>query len=126
MKIKLKELEQMRQSIKTISQKEMPIKTSYKISKAMKKLSEENDLFETKRLELADKYAQEKDEKGKAKVEENGTIKIDMSRSEEFKKEMDELLDIEFVLDFEPIEIAELGEINIKPADLIGLEMLIK
>lgn len=123
--MKLMSLEPLMEALNNLSQKELPIKISYKISVAVKKLSIEYELFLSKRRELAEKYAKEKDDQGKAKIEENGTIKIDLTKRELFHREMKELLEVEIELPIKEIHLDELGDVEITPIDIAKLEPLI-
>lgn len=122
MKIYLGELENIIGSMREIIEKEMPIKTSFKFSKAIKKLDEEAQLYDEKRSQLIQKFAQ-KNESGEI-IQEEG--KVTINNMPEFQKEITELNSIEVNLDIEKISINDLGDIDISPKTLLMLDKILE
>lgn len=99
---------------------ELPIKTSYKLSKILKKVGQELADLEEERVKLVKKYGDQDDESQSIQVK-------DSEKYEEFAREFGELLQEEITLDFDPISIDALGdEATFSPAELAALEMLFK
>jgi hypothetical protein len=121
MQIKYSQLTNIINSIKKLSSKELPIQTSIKLAKLLKQLNLENEIFTNEYRKLFDKYA-EKDEKGNIKFENNNAIALKKETIEEFKIKYNELMDYSFNVDFSPISISELKDIQISADDLIALE----
>jgi hypothetical protein len=121
MQIKYSQLTNIINSIKKLSSKELPIQTSIKLAKLLKQLNLENEIFANEYRKLFDKYA-EKDEKGNIKFENNNAIALKKETIEEFKIKYNELMDYSFNVDFSPISISELKDIQISADDLIALE----
>jgi hypothetical protein len=99
---------------------ELPIKTSYKLSKILKKIGQELADLEEERVKLVKKYGDQDDEAQSIQVK-------DPEKYEEFAKEFGELLQEEITLEIDPIPINMLGDsVTFSPAELAALEMLFK
>jgi hypothetical protein len=99
---------------------ELPIKTSYKLSKILKKIGQELADLEEERVKLVKKYGDQDDEAQSIQVK-------DPEKYEEFAKEFGELLQEEITLEIDPIPIDMLGDaVTFSPAELAALEMLFK
>ena len=122
MNIKLGQIENILQSMEVLILKELPIKTSYKLSKLIKTLTSEYELFESKRIDLVKRFA-EKDKDGNVKEFDGGKVNICKDTIQEFNDSFKELCDIDVVVEFEHISIESLGDINISTKDLFNLEM---
>lgn len=124
MKLKLGELNIVLESLNKLIDKEIPIKTSYKLSKLTKKLIDEHSIYEENRMKLINKYA-EKDADNNIIInkKDNSTTMIGENKIN-FNKEFTELINIEMELEFEKIKLDDLGEISISPRDLLYLNFL--
>lgn len=120
--IKLGELDFMLSSLYNLINKELPIKISYKLSKLIKVLASEYELFKQNRDATINKYA-EKDEDGNVRQLEDN--KINILTPNLYQKEITELCEIGFNVDFEKIKIDDLGDINISVQDLLHLDKFI-
>ncbi len=119
--IKLQELPNIINNLNIIAEKDIPIKLSYKLSKLNKKLQEEQKYYEEQNIKIINKYG-EKDDNGELKVnQENNSIPIIMDKIQDFQKEMTELNELEFEVEFDPIKIEEFGSINISPNSILHL-----
>jgi hypothetical protein len=125
-KIKFYELEYILPSLKTILDKELPIKTSYLLTKLSKQINEEYKFFNDKRMELINKYAK-RDDSGKVITNnENRSILIQEEYIEECQIKINELYDIEMDIEFESLSISIFGDISISPKDLLNLDKFLK
>jgi hypothetical protein len=129
-KIYLGELDTILMSLKSFINKEIPIKTTYTLSKLLRNLESEYKILIERRNDFINKYA-ERDDKGKivlSDYNESGDkqVKIKEGLTEECYKKLDELYSIEVEIDFEPINIELLGDINISLKDLLVLDRFIK
>lgn len=115
-KIKLHTLVEAKEPLQNLSTKELPLKTSYKLAKAIKRINDELVFFEEERFKLCKKY-------GKF-VEQNNTYEVEDANMPEFKKEYIELLNIEVELDCERVSLPD--TISIKPIDLLVLDGLVE
>ena len=124
MKLKLGELNTILESLNKLIDKEISIKTSYKLSKLTKRLIDEHSIYEKNRMKLINKYA-EKDADNNIIInkEDNSTTMIGENKIN-FNKEFTELINIEMELEFEKIKLDDLGEISISPRDLLYLNFL--
>ena len=124
MKLKLGELSTIIGSLNKLIDKEISIKTSYKLSKLTRNLMNEYKLYEDNRVKLINKYA-EKDEIGNVKInkEDNTIIILDVNR-DKFNNEFVELINIDIEIEFEKIRLDDLGDVMISPRDLLNLDFL--
>lgn len=114
MKTTLNELVQKADSLEKLLNKELPIKTAFKLGKLANKIKEELIDYYKLRDKLIEKYGSEK----------NGQIIIDQNDKEavkNFMKENTELLSLEITLPYEPIKISELGELKLSSVDMGNL-----
>lgn len=125
MKIKNEVLVNSVQVLRKLNAAELPIKLSYKLAKNIKNIEKELALYEEEKQKLIAKYG-EKDEVGKIKQNDDGTINI--LDTEKWNNDIKELLAIEADISIEKINIDELGKSDFKitPADLGLIDYLIK
>jgi hypothetical protein len=123
-KIKLGEIINIIESLNNILIKEIPIKTAYMLSKLAQKIEPELKNFQNSNNKLIEKYGQ-RDENNEI-INNNGIVPIILDKKEDYKKEIEELLNIEIDIDFEPMSIKSLGDIKIAPKDLFVLDRFIK
>ena len=105
-------------SLQVLSSQKIPAKTAFKITRVMKKVKEEVELFEELKKKLVDEYGV---------VEDNQEFKVVPIGSEHFDKVNSELncvLDTEIEFLFEPISIEELGDIEIENVKINALEYM--
>lgn len=122
--MKLSEIKLLEDTLILLSQKELPFRVSYKISK-MLSLTEKDAIFFTKKFrDIIQKYAL-RDEKGEI-VFEGDNVKIDSTFLSAAEKELAELND----LDIDDIDVfftlEELENLEIKPSELQALLPFIK
>lgn len=108
-----------------ISQKELPVKVSYAISKNISKLESVLKIYNKEREKLIEKYSQ-KDEKGKTIIDENNQIKLQEEKIEDWNKDIKELLDIENEIDIHKFSINVLEGYNMTPAELRVIDYMIE
>lgn len=104
---------------------QLPIKISYKISKNIKAINSEIDIYNMERQKLIDRYA-EKDAEGKPLVDEHNMLKITDMKS--WNDDNLELSKIEVDVDIIPISIEDLINCNcsLSPMELMTLDFMIK
>lgn len=117
MEIKLVEIKAMMESLFKISKQNLPVRISYKISKLIKKLSDEWNFFEGHRQQLIKKYC---NEENKEKIDDISPVK-----KEEFYTELNDLLEEGVEVDFALIKLSEIEQISLSPLDMIRLEKII-
>jgi len=120
--LQLKEITPMLMALSGILEKELPAKTAYWLARAQKGLVSEFEPFEAARKKLVNRYAK-KDETGEAIVDGDHFVVEDMDA---LNAEFAELSDQEVEIKYNPISIEQLGDINIKPVDVLRLGRLIK
>lgn len=103
---------------------ELPIKLSYAFSKNITKIDRELTAYNKERGKLIEKYG-EKDEEGKLKTKEDGTINI--LDIESFNSDLKEILEIETEVDIHVIDLEKVdSNINITPGDLMAIGYMLK
>ena len=133
MKISLNEVRGMQAGLDVILAKEIPIKPAYWLARFLDKIRAEMEAMEKARMKLVEKLAK-KDKDGKPVTltekdrDGNETTKYDFTKDNElkFQAEFDELGKEEFEVDFKPIKLDQLGDINLKPIVLVQLGKLIE
>ena len=110
-----------------ISQKQLPIKVSYAISKNIKKLEKELKIYDEERQKLIDKYCI-KDEEGNNVIDENNNLKIADEHLKAWNKEINELMDIEVDIDIHKFNLYDLmcGNYDMTPAELMIIDYMIE
>lgn len=96
-------------SVGIIKEMVLPVKASYAISKNIKKIEKEIEVYNEERAKLLDKYG-EKDENGNLVVSEEQNIKIAPENVEKWNKDLSELLDIEVEVDIHKLKFSVLEE----------------
>ena len=112
----------MMEALNVVMDKEIPAKTAYWLSKALKELGSEFEAMEKARQTLVNKYAK-KDDEDQLIVEDNQYVMEDMAA---FNAEFIELAEQEIEIKYKPISVDQLGDIQIKGTDLFKLGKLIK
>ena len=118
MKIAVRTLVGSFNSLQVLSSLKIPAKTAFKITRVMKKVKEEMDVFEELKRRLVDEYGI---------VEDNKEFKVIPKDSEHFENvdsELNSVLDTEVEFSFEPISVEELGNVEIEPVHLHVLEYM--
>ncbi|WP_291649946.1 hypothetical protein [Clostridium sp.] len=107
-----------------LTQMELPIKLSYALSKNITKIDRELAVYNKERQKLIEKYG-EKDEEGKLKTKEDGTINI--TDIDNFNSDLKEILEIETEVDIHVIDLDKVNaDINITPGELIIVDYMFK
>ena len=112
MKMTVGDLMLIRDDLHTLFGKEMPIETSWKISKFISRLENEYNDFENNRLKLLKKFIPE------------GAKKIPEDEVDGFRTELQKLLDIDIEVDLIPISITDLKGVTISPMALSKMSFL--
>lgn len=121
--MKLGEVRITLEGLKKIVNKELPIRTAYRLTKIMKAINDEFTSLEEARGKLIKKFAKEPEDGSKGP---QGEIKVDPEKQDEFYKEFVVLLEEEIDLDINLISIEDLGDISLSPADMFGLQIILE
>lgn len=117
MKIKLSDMQGILGS--SIYNKALPVKTSFALSRLVKKLSSELQTFEDERQKLIEKY--------EGKISEDGSqYTFTPENMKEFSKEVSDLLACEIDVAFEPLTLESFGNVDLTPNDLLMIAPLMK
>ena len=117
MKFALGEIRGMKDPLVNLIDKQIPIKTAWKLNRLVKSLDKELGEIEEFRVGLVKKFGEEGDD---------GNFSVPKDKMELFIDEFNELLNTEIDVEFEPIDIEVFGDINISAKDLMLLEKIIK
>lgn len=91
----------------SLTQKKFPIKVSYALAKNFSKIEKELEIYDTERQKLVDKYCV-KDENGENKIDKDNNLSLDEKYSDDWNKDLNELLDIEIEIDIHKFNINDL------------------
>jgi len=111
MKIKIGDIVSSIEGVKQLQEINFPVKVSYRLMRLVNKLQTELNSYEEKRIDLIKKYGDAPDEKGAINVTDPEKIAL-------FRKDLQEIFDLEVDIDFEPIKIDDAGDVKI-PAKLL-------
>lgn len=108
-----------------ISAKTLPVKTAFKVARLIRELDKENATFDESRRKIIEKYA-EREESGEIKQTSEGNIVIQPDKIEECNREMIELLNTTIDINADKLNIDALGDIELTPTQMLGLEAFIE
>lgn len=112
MQIKLKDILENVQSIKNLQMLNLPVKVSYRIKRLNDRLKPILASYEEKRTDLIKEFGE---------VDEQGNFEVkDPEKLKEFIVKITELQSIEEEVEFEAINISELGNITVSANDLVS------
>ena len=109
----IKTILESKESIETLTAKDMPISVAIKISKIQRELSSALEIYQKKRTTLFEKYGEGED------------LHIPEANKEVFLKEHEELITEDTGITVEQIPVADLGNIEIAPNHLTNLDWLL-
>lgn len=111
--------------VEMVQKKEkFPVKFSFAITKNLKTLEGLNKDFETERNKLLDMY-NVKDENGEAAYKTTGMIEIAPEHENDWKKDMQELLDIDVDAKVHTVSVSELDGVSMTAEDMLTCEFMI-
>ena len=111
-------------ALSKLSQKELPIKVSFKLAKNISKINAELKIYNDERQKLVEKYSiKDKDDKP---IIENNQIKLQPELITEWNRDMQELLSIESEVDIKQFSIDSLDGIKISPSELTQINYMIE
>lgn len=116
-KFKMYEIKQMKDPLTKLIEKEIPVNTAFRLNKLIKAIDEFLTEIEEYRVKLINQYG--------VKNEEANQIEVPPKKMKDFSKEMNDLLNEEVEIDFQPININMFGEdLRLSTKDLMILEKL--
>jgi len=113
-KITLAEIKTLEASLSKIFNKDINIKLAYRLGSLIKTLSKELENLEESRVKLVKKYGVED--------EETKQVSVPTEKTQEFYAELNELMQIDIDIDFEPIPLEAFGDISISASDALKLD----
>ena len=110
-------------ALNKLADQELPIQVSFKIRRIIKKMNDELKIFNDTKDSLINRFG-EKSEDGNLKINQDGTVSLDLKRKEEWLKELNDLNNLETSLP--KIYLSELGDkLTISANELLILDGLI-
>lgn len=114
--MKIQDIYNLAEGITALSDKELPTKTAFKISRNQRKIESEVGTCDEVRKKIIEKYKESDTDDG---------VKIQPDKYQEFKTEYDELMKQEIDIELSDIMLDELGD-TAKPRTLMLLENIVK
>lgn len=115
-KLTLKEVVPMAESLDNIMNLPIPAKQSYRLGVLAKFIQERMSVYEKSRQNLVQKYGEKTD----------NVIRVKSENINQFSEEMESLLSEEVQIDFQPISVSSLEEVKISPKDMAILSVLFR
>jgi len=119
MDVKLNALINAKEGFEVLLDLDLPIKTSYRVTKIVKIVNEEFQIYEEKRSSLVKKYGGEVEEEVNGNIEK--IFKVLPENMSSFIEDHNELVSVDVSLDFEPLKLSDLGDVKVKPKYLYML-----
>ena len=120
MKITISEVLNGKTVLEKLVDKEISIKTAYRLSRIIKVLNEELQHFEEQRQKLVQQYGKQQEDAPE------GNVTVSEENIEPFQNDLTELLTAEIDLGCEPMNINEFGDdVEIKTAELMMIDKFI-
>ena len=114
----VKELVDMNQALSNVLQKPLPIKIAYRLSRFGKRVMDELVVFEEIRVKLVEKKGEKNDKTGMFSI-------TDPIKRQEFQAEIEKILQEKVEIEFEVIDIDDLGDMKISASELMALAKVI-
>jgi len=117
MKVKLETVLNSIQALRKIAAEPLPVKYGYRISKILKAVENEMQIFDNLRIALVQRLGEEK---------EGGEYVVKPENQDEFTKELTELLNQEIELNCEKIQLDWIGDVKLTYSEALTLEYLLE
>ena len=111
--------------LKEINNKKMPAKTAYQFARIIREIEKELQSFQDARSKLIEHFGK-KDDTGKLIEDENGNIEIVLEKQEQFKKEIEDLMQSKIQINCEQINLEDILDNKFSPAEINKLFLFIK
>ena len=115
MKLQLGEIRNMKEPMGLLLDKDLPIKVAWSLTKFVKILDKELSDIEEFRISLVKRLGE---------ADEEGALQVPDTGMEEFIDKFNELLMSEIDVDFEPVSIESLGDIQVSTKELLALDKI--
>ncbi|BDQ01943.1 MAG: hypothetical protein KatS3mg036_0497 [Ignavibacterium sp.] len=116
MKIKIFKLLSALDGLKKLAERDLPAPISFNLARAFQQIDKELELFEKQRVKLLEKYAVKQDD-GSLIIPDDNT-----ENREKYLAELNQLMDCEIEIPYEPININNLGEIKLSVSDMLQIQ----
>ena len=106
------------QVLQIIANTKMPVKTSYRLNKMLRKVSKEVEIYEEERKKIFDELGEE--------IGEEGTLQIPKDKMDEATELFEELVSEEIEVELPEVTLEHLSSMELTPLELGALEPLLK
>lgn len=113
------------QIFREISMKTLPIKTAFRVARLIRELDKESATFDESRRIIIEKYA-ERDENGEMKQTEEGNIILQQDKIAECNNELNDLLNTEIEINADKLNLDEMGDLELTPAQVYNIEAFVE
>jgi len=113
------------QIFREISMKALPIKTAFRVARLIRELDKESATFDESRRIIIEKYA-ERDENGEMKQTEEGNIILQQDKITECNNELNDLLNTEIEINADKLNLDDMGDIELTPAQVYNIEAFVE
>ena len=118
MKLKLSQLVNAQPALMDLASKQLIAKTAFKIGRNLKIIASEMELYEARRIALAEKYG--------TLDAANNQYRFDNRAGEKFVAELNDLRETEVENNIMPIALADLADLEMTAHDMAQLDWLIE
>lgn len=123
MKFKAYEIMAINETLTSMADENLPLKTAITIAENLEALNTANSVIEKKRTELIKEYAK-KDENGEIVQPQEGQVALE--NPEEFSQKMAEMMETDVDVNIKTFKMADLESVNITPRQALSLKKLFK
>ena len=116
MQITLEQLSAALPSLKKLAQLDLPVKSAFRISRFLKQTENDTKTLNDIRIKLLEEYGEP--------TGETGQYKVSPDNIDAFKSELAELQSEKAEVDFTPLSLDDLGDINLSAQDLMVIDFL--
>jgi len=117
MKLKLGEIQDMKDPLGRLTNEQLPMKIAFKLNKLVRSFDENLQAIEEERVKLV---------KSLGKMDDNGSLQVPKENMEEFQKQYVELMVEEVEVSFEPFDLEDFSNAKITTQDMLKLDKLFK
>jgi hypothetical protein len=103
-------------SLRHLADQALPLKISYRLSKFIKKVTEELTSIEQQRIKLVNQFGDEDKEKGMTTVS--------PEKEPEFQKMFTDFLNENIDIDIDPIKISDIENVKLSVVDIFNLDKI--
>ena len=120
-KVNLNDILDASETFNTIMQQSFKGSLAFKIARLARELDKEMKTFNEERQKLLQRYCV-KDENGELKTDDNGMVRVESDKINDFNEEFSSLLETEVEINAEKLSMDSLDSFDITPQQMISIE----